>query len=400
MMARWILGSLMVAVACSAPHDDAPAVIRDSAGVRIVASSRSVWTGATGRWSVDTVPFLSIGSSDGEEIYQFHRIGGAEKMGDGRILVGNAGTGEVRIFDSTGRFIRRFGRQGAGPGEFDQFSSLELWAGPGGIVLVEDGGNLRVNVYDSGGAFRHAIRLVPPPPAGRASAHGVFADGSLLGMAPFGALQAPPGALVQPTISYDRYDTTGAVLNRVAAVPSRPRIVHEYGAITHYPFVPLSAEPLVAAGLDHVALVRGAAPEVELRALDGRLRSIFRWRPKISRVTDIWERFRTADLASNPDTAQRRTYEHFYAMALPLPEFTPAARSLLIDSEGNLWFDRYRLPWDVYPTWDVLTPDGTWLGAVELPIGLRPFEIGPDYVLGRWRDSLGVEYLRMHRLRR
>jgi hypothetical protein len=55
--------------------------------------------------------------------------------------------------------------------------------------------------------------------------------------------------------------------------------------------------------------------------------------------------------------------------------------------------ERYRLPWDRGTQWDVVAPDGRWLGSIALPEGFRPFEIGSDYVLGSRVDELGVERL-------
>ena len=43
------------------------------------------------------------------------------------------------------------------------------------------------------------------------------------------------------------------------------------------------------------------------------------------------------------------------------------------------------------PLWTVFDPEGRLLGFVETRPGLRIFEIGADYILGRVRDELGVE---------
>ena len=43
------------------------------------------------------------------------------------------------------------------------------------------------------------------------------------------------------------------------------------------------------------------------------------------------------------------------------------------------------------PLWTVCDPEGRVPGFVETPPGLRIFEIGADYILGRVRDEPGVE---------
>jgi hypothetical protein len=39
---------------------------------------------------------------------------------------------------------------------------------------------------------------------------------------------------------------------------------------------------------------------------------------------------------------------------------------------------------------------GEFLGDIEMPGGLRIYQIGADFVLGSWQDSLAVEYIRRH----
>jgi len=58
------------------------------------------------------------------------------------------------------------------------------------------------------------------------------------------------------------------------------------------------------------------------------------------------------------------------------------------------------LPWENVPTWDILDPEGRWLGTIQTPTGLTIFEIGSDYVLGRYRDELDLQKIRLHTLHR
>jgi hypothetical protein len=69
-----------------------------------------------------------------------------------------------------------------------------------------------------------------------------------------------------------------------------------------------------------------------------------------------------------------------------------------VDAEGNAWVQ------DGDParpsSWTVVDPGGRMLGAVELPTGLTPLQIGDAFVLGRWSSPGGAEHVRLHRLRR
>jgi hypothetical protein len=46
----------------------------------------------------------------------------------------------------------------------------------------------------------------------------------------------------------------------------------------------------------------------------------------------------------------------------------------------------------------VFDPDGRWLGGVETPVAYRIYQIGADFLLGRHRDDLGVERIRLYEL--
>jgi hypothetical protein len=82
---------------------------------------------------------------------------------------------------------------------------------------------------------------------------------------------------------------------------------------------------------------------------------------------------------------------------IPLPDQLPAYEQLILDRAGNLWIAEY-LVLDETPLWQVFAPDGHWLGSVETPPGGRVSEIGHDYVLGTWKDEMGVETVRMYAL--
>ena len=77
----------------------------------------------------------------------------------------------------------------------------------------------------------------------------------------------------------------------------------------------------------------------------------------------------------------------------------PWFSDLSSDPDGNLWVERYALPWEVGPArWDVFDSDGRWSGTVEVPADLEIHEIGANYVLGRAIDSAGVERIQLYDL--
>ena len=74
----------------------------------------------------------------------------------GNIFVAD-GLGNARVakFDKDGRFVKSWGKRGAGPGEFANVRSIAVDAQ--GSVYAADGGNKRVEVFDNDGNFKTAF---------------------------------------------------------------------------------------------------------------------------------------------------------------------------------------------------------------------------------------------------
>ena len=85
----------------------------------------------------------------------------------------------------------------------------------------------------------------------------------------------------------------------------------------------------------------------------------------------------------------------------PFPEVLPHCRSLRLDVEGMLWVQDYPRASMSRVRWTVISPDGTVLAHAELPTHLEVFEIGTDYVLGRYVDPVeAILQVRMYGLTR
>lgn len=391
--------AMVSALAC-APRSDSSAgfATSDSGGVVIAESPRPAWD-AGAAWRIDPAPSLEIGVESGEEPYQLNRVFSVLRLPDGRTLVSNSGSGEIRVFDTSGRFVRSIGRRGNGPGEFGEFSSAQVVRAADGSLLAYDGGNLRVHHFDSSGTYRRTVRIESTADGLRAFFVGLFGDGSWLTRALQPELRNEPGTYLRSVQHFVRYTadgTPGTVLRRVEG---RTRFVHKFGEIVHFPYVPFTAEPLAAPFGERLYVVPGGSPELEERDLEGRLMRSVRLGVELPRTSQVLARYVEASLATM-DSANRAQYAHFYGLSHPLPEHIPAFQTLLVSDEAHVWLERYRLPGDTVPRWEVVAPDGRWLGAVTGPPRLRIHQIGPDFVLGRHLDSLGVERVRMHALRR
>ena len=89
--------------------------------------------------AMNAKPIVEIGAADGSVDEAFSMIGDVAVTGRGDILVLDRFATDIAWFAASGRFIRRIGRSGSGPGEFRQRYAMAV-----------DGQN-RLHVYDPGG---------------------------------------------------------------------------------------------------------------------------------------------------------------------------------------------------------------------------------------------------------
>jgi hypothetical protein len=84
---------------------------------------------------------------------------------------------------------------------------------------------------------------------------------------------------------------------------------------------------------------------------------------------------------------------------MAFPDEYPAFSRLLLDNDTNLWVQDYPRPGVSESTWRVFR-DGVWIASVDIPRNMRVFTITSAEVIGTVTDSLGVEYIRVHRIAR
>ncbi|MGD2124007.1 MAG: hypothetical protein PVJ76_19810, partial [Gemmatimonadota bacterium] len=167
---------LPVGIACAEGRETGEmAAVRDSAGIEIVELSTTAWERFPSLALVSS-PDLSIGAAEGAEEELLYRVSGGTVLADGRVVVLNGGSREVRFYGADGALLIRQGRTGEGPGEYRQLSAV--WSLPGDSVVVWDARLLRVTVLAPNGVVARET-----PIWGRLMAtqvRGVLADGSLV----------------------------------------------------------------------------------------------------------------------------------------------------------------------------------------------------------------------------
>lgn len=394
------LAGLVALAACGASERaGAGPVVRDSAGISIVENQESGgWREGEG-WRVSTEPLVDIGGSSDAPEYQFFLVYDAARLRDGRIVVVNSGSNELRFYDQAGEYLYSVGRQGEGPGEF---MGLQLvWPLEGDSLLAYDFYLHRLSIFTGEGEYVRSFRLAGPE-GRQLFLRGRFADGSLLvETSPLWIASGSISGVFRDSVTYLRFDPEGALLDTIGSFPSSEyyRLVfsEDDWTLTSPPF-PRSSWSAAAGERFYF----GASDrwEVEVYAQGGALERIIRLdRANRAVGSEDIEKFK-ADLREAVVREGGRAVmvtERMLA-AVQFPKSMPAYRRLVVDSEENLWVQDYRPEWEEESRWTVFGPEGELLGRVELPDRFEVFRIGADFVLGAWTDELGVEHLRLHSL--
>ena len=342
---------------------------------------------------------MSIGELDGEEPYMLHRAGSGARLSDGRIMVGNHGSSEVRMFDSSGTHLVSWGGEGEGPGEFMSLTHAAPW--PGDSIVAWYAPGLGISVFDSEGNYGRSfvlqsgeaeVWLRPRPIA-------VRADGTIL------SINDPEDA---DTAVVEIWDGGGALVASLGSHPHREVIVTTNERGFRELSLPAYGRELVTGRWGDL-VVASHTIRYEIRAFrgDGTLARVVR-REHVLRAPTQEDRERyiekqLAMFATIPDYPSglveqaRRSLE-----SKPLAETFPAFSTVLSDDVGNLWVREYDFPREERPAplWTVFDPEGRVLGFIETPKGLRIDQIGEDFILGNYRDELEVEYLQVWPLER
>jgi hypothetical protein len=361
--------------------------VRDSAGVTIVENTGPTWQEGEA-WSVSQEPRVDIGVVDGDPNYQLYQARGSLRLRDGRIVVANRGSHDLRWYDEHGTFLRAAGGKGAGPGEFEDLR----WMGvlPSDSVVAYDITQRRLSVFDPQGTFIRSGTVRGPV----YFAHSVLDDGSVL----MYRWSSPENdGVSRRSTSVVRFGADRTILDTIVTVlgpemesGSMPGFQMIRSLLFAHDAVMAPAGPLVYVGTQD-------RYEIDLWDTTGTLVASVRVDGDPMPVTDDWvdAYIEEAVAEVDPEVEQRRRAA---LEETPHVETFPAYGSILVDTEGNLWVQDFLLPGDHRPRWTVFDPEHRMLGTVDMPPGVIVRQIGSDFVLGWWRDELDVEHVQLYDL--
>lgn len=392
-----LLGVLILtATACGGEQAaTADPTVSDSAGITVVENPAAAVRGAE-RWTVGPEPILDLGVVEGEPAYQFSRVTDAVVLSDGRIAIADAGSGEIRYFDGEGRHLRSVGGRGDGPGEFQWPGALMRLRGDS--LLVHDRRNQRLSLLGAQGDLVEERSLAGTVPL---DVYGWLPDAHRMAARPrVASAERPRDGRHQRMLQLVAVDRSGSVADTLLTAPGGETYITSQGDRLWVLGLPFGRSTRVAMGEDR--LVTGYTERLEYRVRDhsGRLLRIVRTEHEPRAVTeDAVERFIGLRVEGIEGENRRREVRRLYRAA-PTPQTMPAFQDLMVDEAGRIWVRSYEPFRDDGSRWDVYSPDGRVRAVAELPARFTPYWIGEERVLGRWRDELDVEHVRVYRLLR
>lgn len=397
----WGLLGIWVASVLSASLAASPAAAQDTVVVHV--EPRPIWGE-----NLTAVEQLRLGSIAGPDETVFGHLLLAAAHPNGELLTVDAQGPRLRAYDSEGRFIRDIGRRGQGPGEYSRIAGLRTT--PGGDIAIWDPGNRRITVYEPDGTFARSMQV--PSSLNGASTELFQVDTS--GVFYVRAATSIRGSLIGG-FGWIRVSPTGAILDTLPIPPAgengRPLLVHLGGE----PLKPFTIETTTALS-PHGYLIEGRTDSYTLlrpRA-DGRILRLDLEGARVPLEKD--ERAQWEAFLAFLNAPQQMGGPPFP----PVPAEKPFFRSLWVDASARIWVRRYvhavnvptsqhregplsdwpTVTWREPSVWDVLEPEGKYLGTLTLPIGARPVAAEDRTVWAVERGEYDEHYLVRYRIQR
>jgi hypothetical protein len=323
------------------------------------------------RWYVEATPAVRLGVSESPDGL-FAAPSGATRLPNGNIVVGDQGDYALREFTPKGALVKRFGRKGRGPGEITYLAPL-LRCGDS-LVTHDIGESSRLSIFQLDGTFVRAFRLAQTPYRLSCTARLQF---GIMGWGGSSGERSPH--VFRPVVPYwiSRADSSNSTA--VGTLPGGDRTTNDQRPL------PLGRDPRVAISASRMYIAPSDSFLVLVYDHTGKALS-----PLIARVPRV--RATLADFTAEREREiamvgerARKMVEATYS-SITMPTFLPATRDLIVDADDNLWVQHFPRALSVTVAWTVFSPGGKTRATVVLPTALEVYEIGRDYVLGRYVD--------------
>jgi len=373
-------------------------------------TSRSEQRTSDTAWKVYNEPRLVIGSGEGGDVHTFSYVQFATRLADGRVLVADRGSeSSLHLFGPDGEWLEAWGGAGDGPGEFSR-PAWKVIASPDGRILVSEAMARVANLFDRDGTFLKRVHPRYEWAMAQAGAVQISACCELRELLPDGTwlVASPDRALVSGTGTrrgeqmLARISSEGEWIGEFARIPGRlwrPGGRWDPGPLAYIPMTGFLATAVIG---EEVFVGNGAEYIVDVFAQDGRRLRTLRPDRQPSPFRDEWREAYTSSVqaALVPSMGAGVARRRADALARSLPSQLAAYSDMLPDPSGRLWLVSPPIPGAPHHPRSalVIDPNGRVLADIPLPPRFRPFQVGPDWILGAVDEASGVSRVALYPL--
>ena len=365
-------------------------------------------------WRLSEEPSVVIGGADERENYLLHQVVGAARLADGRIVIANGGSLELKYYDPEGKHLFNAGGAGEGPGEL--LPPLSYFARlPGDSILVASfrSGFTRFGP-DGGYASSVPYELPLHGLCWYGEGNDLLPDGSFLMRYLSIRLTLADGpepctipSEVRPPVVIGRYiPATTMGIDTIAVQPGFERTNDPFSIYAYAKNLVLGIAPdriyLGDTGSDIILVISFRGDTI------GTLPVPFEPAPV---PADAREKlFEDVTVSGSGGTrSERMTFnypDHYprYARLVAAPEDRvwviayPTLKEPVFS--GDLVNPAYSRRLDGGAWWRVVDRDSRFIAELQTPPGFFLLEVGDDYVLGLHKDELERQSVQLYRLSR
>ena len=305
---------------------------------------------------IQVIEELSLGVEEGAEEYMFAQAVDVDADSSGNIYVLDQGDCTIKMYDPEGVFVKRIGRKGQGPAEFERPSHLHV--GDEGEIVVVDPYNRKFELLDREGLHDKTVRM-----EAYVNSFGISRKGSVL----IGYSRLSDSKYVVSRLDLE----TGEVVEILDWNYYWPARYQSKEHLFEFPY-------LVRWAVDsNERIYHGTATEYEISVsdLDGNIISRFtKGADKVYAKGEVLKKVSEIESKGPNPFLNNPYYPMFDYMA--------------VDGEGRLWIQSYAVsaPGQVRneTEYDVFSAEGIFLSRVKLPGHVyRPlvFKNGSIYAL-------------------
>jgi hypothetical protein len=356
--------------------------------VHVANPDRGIWDSATS-WHL--VEATRIGAADGDGPNSFSSIRAIAVDPGGRIYVMESESQEIRVFDSTGTYVRTIGHKGSGPGEIKDGVGMG-WDRQGRLWVV-DQDNGRFSVFDTTGSYIASYsRLFTGYKTSR-WVGGILNDSRLVDWMPPQEMDKPShlvaldSAVRLATDTFELPDFQGQFFE------VRNKTSWMRASVPYAPYLSWLLDPkgfLWFGTNDRYRLYR--------RELSG------------DTVLVVDKPFTPVAVSGTEKDSAIAQMEWFTQQGgsvdvSKIPSTKPVFTNLLLDEGGNLWVTATIPGADrpTHPVFDIFDPTGRYLGRLEASFAMTPyptpvFRDGQMYAISP--DSMDVPFVVRARVER